>query len=117
VALRERRGGIFLCRPDGSQLAGVKGALDSEYPIRFANGGGSLLVADPTGRELVLTMVDLASGRRELWRRLTTEARANASIVVTPDLKYYAYQSPQSSSQLTSVRLIVEQNQLVTGID
>ena len=102
LAVREERGGISLYRMDGSQPVAVKGVLDNEYPIRFAKGGRSLLVAEPTGHQLVLTLVELASGRRELWKRLTTEARGTtrALIVVTPDLKYYAYQSPRYSSDL-----------------
>jgi len=102
LGVREERGGISLYRIDGSQPVAVKGVLDNEYPIRFAKGGRSLLVAEPTGHQLVLTLVELASGRRELWKRLTTEARGTtrALIVVTPDLKYYAYQSPRYSSDL-----------------
>ena len=102
LAVREERGGISLYRMDGRQPVAVKGVLDNEYPIRFAKGGRSLLVAEPTGHQLVLTLVELASGRRELWKRLTTEARGTtrALIVVTPDLKYYAYQSPRYSSDL-----------------
>jgi eukaryotic-like serine/threonine-protein kinase len=102
LAVREERGGISLYRMDGSQPVAVKGVLDNEYPIRFAKGGRSLLVAEPTGHQLVLTLVELASGRRELWKRLTTEARGTtrALIVVTPDLRYYAYQSPRYSSDL-----------------
>jgi len=102
LAVREERGGISLYRMDGSQPVAVKGVFDNEYPIRFAKGGRSLLVAEPTGHQLVLTLVELASGRRELWKRLTTEARGTtrALIVVTPDLKYYAYQSPRYSSDL-----------------
>ena len=93
MALREQPGGISLYRADGSQPVAVKGALDSERPIRFANGGRSLLVAEPTGRELVLTLVELASGR-ESWKRFTIEASSNEIIVVTPDLEYYAYSFP-----------------------
>ena len=81
----------------------MKGVLDSEYPIRFANGGKSLLVADPTRHELVLTLVDLASAHREPWKRFTAESEIGTAaplFVVTPDLKYYVYQSPQYLSDL-----------------
>jgi eukaryotic-like serine/threonine-protein kinase len=99
LALREQQGGVSLYRADGSPPVPVKGVLATEYPVRFANGGKSLLVGEVTGRELVLNLVDLASGRRELWRRFTTGVR-EASIVVTPDLKYYAYAMPGYSSDL-----------------
>ena len=100
VALREPRGGISLYREAGRPPVPVKGVRAPEYAVRFAKGGKSLLVAEPTGRELVLTLVDLVSGRREPWKRLLTEAREYNLIVVTPDLKYYAYQSPRFSSHL-----------------
>jgi eukaryotic-like serine/threonine-protein kinase len=99
LALREEQGGISLYHADGSAHVSVKGALTSEFPVRFANGGKSLLVADPTGRELVVTLIDLVSGRRELWKRFNTDVR-ESTIVVTPDLKYYAYSKPNYSSDL-----------------
>jgi hypothetical protein len=95
VAQREPREGISLYGADGGPAVPVKGVLDSEYPVRFAKGGKSLLVAEPTGRELVLTLVELAGGRRVPWKRFISEAHPDYRlVVVTPDLKYYAYQSP-----------------------
>jgi len=100
VALREERGGISLYRVGGSPPVAVKGVLDPEYPVRFTNGGRSLLVVEPTGGELVLTLVDLASGHREVWKRFKAEAEVGTTVVVTPDLKYFAYPSPRLSSEL-----------------
>ena len=100
VALTDPARGIFLYPRDGAPPAAVKGALATERPIRFADGGKRLLVAEPTGHELVLTLLDLATGHREPWKRLATEARQLDLMVVTPDLKYYAYQSPRFSSDL-----------------
>jgi len=101
LALHEEQGGISLYQVGGRQGAAMKGVLESEYPVRFAKGGKSLLVITPTGTEMVLTLVDLASGRREPWERIPTEARPRAwNIVVTPDLKYYAYSSPRHASDL-----------------
>ena len=81
----------------------LKAASDEEFPVRFTEGGKSLLVADPTGRQLVLTLIDLASGRRQLWKRLDGESRADQLFVATPDLKYYAYPFPRYSSVLYTV--------------
>ena len=81
----------------------LKAASDEEFPIRFAEGGKSLLIADPTGRELVLTLIDVASGRRQLWKRIDSESRADQLFVATPDLKYYAYPFPRYSSVLYTV--------------
>jgi eukaryotic-like serine/threonine-protein kinase len=103
AALRKEHDGIYLCPANGSQSAKLKAASDEEFPIRFAEGGESLLVADPTGRELVLTLINLASGRRQLWKRFDSETRADQLFVATPDLKYYAYPFPRYSSVLYTV--------------
>jgi hypothetical protein len=44
----------------------------------------------------VITIVELASGHREPWKRFTTEPDVGTAaplFVVTPDLKYYVYHS------------------------
>jgi eukaryotic-like serine/threonine-protein kinase len=103
VALRENRGGIFLYPSNGGQAVALKGASDLEYPVRFTSGGKSLLVVEPTGRELALTLIDVANGQRTPWKRFPGEGRAEAFFVATPDLKYYAYPSPRFSSVLYTV--------------
>ncbi len=103
AALRKERDGVYLCSAAGGQPVKLKAASDEEFPIRFAEGGKSLLVAAPTGRELVLTLIDLASGHRQLWKRLDSETRADQLFVATPDLKYYAYPFPRYSSVLYTV--------------
>jgi eukaryotic-like serine/threonine-protein kinase len=103
LAIREEHGGISLFHTGDNNSVPVKGVLNSEYPVRFAKGGTSLLVADPTAQELVITFVELSSGHREEWKRFTTEPDTYAAaplFVVTPDLKYYAYHSPRNVSDL-----------------
>jgi hypothetical protein len=49
----------------------------------------------------------LASGRRQLWKRLPSISRAGGpsfGVVVTPDLKYYAYTLPRYASDLYLVQ-------------
>ena len=105
VALHEEGGGISLYRARSGQPVAVKGALAAESPIRFVDGGRSLLVGDSSGKEVVLTLVDLASGQRKAWKRLYFSVqRKGKAIVVTPDLKYYAYYSPRYSSDLYLVQ-------------
>jgi serine/threonine protein kinase/Tol biopolymer transport system component len=105
VALREARGGISLYRGNESQPVPVKAASGNEYPIRFVKSGKALLVAEQTGDELALTVIDLASGHRETWKRIPDDygSRANQLFVATPDLKYYAYPFPRYSSVLYTV--------------
>jgi len=102
VALRNEGGGITLY-PSGRQPVSLKGVTNSEYPIRFPSEGKSLLVVEPTGEELVLTLVDLASGRRTPWRRFASQTNQDQFFIVTPDLKYYAYPYPRYSSVLYTV--------------
>jgi hypothetical protein len=100
LALREEHGGIFLFK-EGGQPTALKGTLPNEVPIRLANGGSSLLVAEIGGRAVELTLIDLSNGRRELWKRFPTGALTNGRpVVTTPDLKYYVYESPRYSSDL-----------------
>jgi serine/threonine protein kinase len=103
AALHKERDGIYLCSADGGQPVKLKAASDEELPVRFAEGGKSLLAADPTGREIVLTLINLASGQRQLWKRIDSESRADQVFVATPDLKYYAYPFPRYSSVLYTV--------------
>jgi eukaryotic-like serine/threonine-protein kinase len=105
VALRDGRGGISLYRGNESQPVAIRAASESEYPIRFVKDGKALLVAEQTSGELVLTVIDLASSRRELWKRIPDvySSRANQLFVATPDLKYYAYPFPRYSSVLYTV--------------
>ena len=105
VALREGRGGIVLFPTKAGQAVALKGAAGNEYPIRFVKGGKALLVADQTGGELLLTVIDVASGHREAWKRIQDNysSRANQLFVATANLKYYAYPYPKYSSVLYTV--------------
>jgi hypothetical protein len=104
VALHGRAGereGIFLYRAGSNQPTEVKGVVASEYPVRFIDGQRALLVADIRSKDVDLTLVDLASGRRRPWKHLSfSVASKRRPLVVTPDLKYYAYNSPRYSSDL-----------------
>ncbi len=101
VALHEDSGGISLYRAGGSQPTAVKGVTAAELPVRFIDGGRSLLVADNSTKDIFLTIVDLASGRRQPWKRLSLGVQRKGKIIaLTPDLKYYAYYFPRYSSDL-----------------
>ncbi len=105
VALKKDRGGINLSRLDESPPTAVHGVMESEYPIRFADEGRSLLVADPSEGKLGLTLVELASGKRTYWKRFNIHLTGfGESAVVTPDLKYYAY----LDSRMASILYVVD---------
>jgi hypothetical protein len=71
--------------------------------IRFTTDGKSLLLAEPTGHEFVVNLVNLADGRRTLWKQLKSEGMDASRLVITPDLKYYAFTVPRYSSVLNIV--------------
>ena len=101
IAMRDERVGIALYRASSSQPEALKGALPSDVPIRFTNAGHTLLVSASNGKDVALSLIDLASGNRKLWKRLATASLPTGKgIVVTPDLKYYAYEVPRYSSSL-----------------
>jgi eukaryotic-like serine/threonine-protein kinase len=104
AALYKQNGGIALYPTDGGQPIALRGASDSEYPVVFTTGGKTLLALESTGRELILTLIDLATGSRQPWKRFASESsRTEELFVATPDLKYYAYPFPRYSSILYTV--------------
>jgi eukaryotic-like serine/threonine-protein kinase len=102
VAVQLPRQGVTIFKSGSTQGAPVRASLATEVPERFFNGGKSLMVGDFTGHDIILTAIDLASGRRQLWRDVPTTARSSGSFhfLFTPDLKYYAYSEPSYASDL-----------------
>jgi eukaryotic-like serine/threonine-protein kinase len=103
MALRLEQKGILLNRMDGSPLVPLSVGHESEYPVRFTSDGKSLLVAEPTGHEIVVDIVNLADGRRTPWKQFKSEGTDASRFVITPDLKYYAFAVPRYSSVLNIV--------------
>jgi len=103
AALHRQDGGIAFYKGDGGEPIPLKGAADSERPVLFTAGDKSLLVIEQTSGERVLTLIDLASGRRQAWKRFTSGQTNGEIFVATPDLKYYSYPFPTYSSVLYTV--------------
>ncbi|MGB9070069.1 MAG: protein kinase [Candidatus Acidiferrales bacterium] len=103
LALRLERKGVLLNRLDGSQLIPLSTGHEREYPVRFTSDGKSLLLAEPTGHEFIVNIVNLSDGRRTLWKQLKSESADASRLVITPDLKYYAFSVPRYSSVLNIV--------------
>ncbi len=109
VAMRDVSKGLVLIHLDQNsdqnkvvrEMISVKESLPDEHPVRFFDGGRSLLTADVTGKGTSITAIDLATGRRQPFRQLTTRmVFGSQNMVVTPDLKYYAYAAPNYLSDL-----------------
>jgi hypothetical protein len=103
LALRLERKGALLNKLDGSQLVPLSTGHEREYPVRFTSDGKSLLLAEPTGHEFIVNIVNLSDGRRTLWKPLKSEGADASRLVITPDLKYYAFSVPRHSSVLNIV--------------
>ncbi len=101
VAMRDADNGLVLIRLNEHETVSVKGSRPAEHPIRFFDQGRSLLTAEVTGQGTAITSIDLATGRRAPFRQLATRMVVGSqNMVLTPDLKYYAYASPEYGSDL-----------------
>ena len=93
--------------PLGSgEPAPVRGLLPSEFPVRLGSDGRTLYTALPAAgrRELELARVDLATGRRTVWKDLVPQDAVGAtriwSPMVSPDGSAYAYTYGSHTSDL-----------------
>jgi len=114
---------VIALSPDGSQAAGVgsdgnaylysltggptktvPGFLPSEQPIEWSADGKSLYVYRPGEFPAKVSELDLATGKRTLWRSLAPADPAGVSqigpIVMTPDGSSYIYGYHRTLSDL-----------------
>jgi hypothetical protein len=84
---------IILVPAEGGPPRPLAGATEGDRPLRWG-GDGSLFVAHGTV-PVDIFRVDVATGRRSLWKRLAPADSAGVygltPIVLTPDGKSYAY--------------------------
>ncbi len=114
---------VIALAPDGSQVAGVgpdglaylysltggptktvPGFLTGEQPIEWSADGKSLYVYRPGEFPAKVSSLDLATGKRTLWRSLAPADPAGVSqigpIVMTPDGSSYIYGYHRTLSDL-----------------
>jgi eukaryotic-like serine/threonine-protein kinase len=114
---------VIALAPDGKQVAGVgpdgmanlyslsggptktvPGFLNGEQPIEWSADGKSLYVYRPGEFPAKVTELDLATGKRTLWRSLAPADPAGVSqigpIVMTPDGASYIYGYHRTLSDL-----------------
>jgi Tol biopolymer transport system component len=79
----------------GGSARPAPGLEPGDIPLRFSMDGRHLFVARMLPSSAMVERVDLASGRREVWRDLKGSDPAGYSpstaIQITPDGRYYAY--------------------------
>ncbi len=100
---------IHLFDNTGRDLGEFRGAKEGEAPAAFVRDG-RLLVGPVQGTwPLSFFLIDMRSGRRELWKQLApldrTGVRTDWDIAITPDLKFYAYAVTQATSELYEFEL------------
>ena len=89
---------------DGGNPVACKGLEKDEVAIQWSADGRSLLCRRTVGLTAEVTSVDLATGRRELIRRLAPPDLAGVvriqNVTVAIDEKVYAYSAIQRRSDL-----------------
>ncbi|MGH9390347.1 MAG: hypothetical protein ACRD1Z_12090, partial [Vicinamibacteria bacterium] len=80
---------------DGGAAQPIPGVGEKECPLRFSSDGRSLYLWKRGEVPARVTKLDLASGKREVWKDLLPADPAGveriSNVLVTPDGKGYAY--------------------------
>jgi hypothetical protein len=90
-------GGYFLLSTDGGVTRPIRGALPGDDLIQWSADGRFLYVRAPGDSPLEFFRVNLATGRRELWKRIDPADPVGligiqpAAVHMTPDGRSYAY--------------------------
>jgi Tol biopolymer transport system component len=76
----------------------ITGLAPGEIPVGWIRNGRSLLVRHARGMPATIFLLDLSTGRRQVWRELTPADMAGVwgiwgigQILITPDTRSYAY--------------------------
>ncbi|HEV8611404.1 MAG TPA: protein kinase [Thermoanaerobaculia bacterium] len=80
---------------DGGSARPVPGALEGEYPLRFASDGRSLYAWKRGDVPARISRIEIDTGRREVWKDLLPADPAGveriSNVLITADGKGYAY--------------------------
>jgi len=94
-------GGLRLYRVDGGPSRAVEGLVPGDHVLAWSQDGRSLLVCRD-GIPLRIERLELATGRRELWKTLAPPDAASAyyigPILVTRDGGHWAYSVNRAAS-------------------
>jgi serine/threonine protein kinase/Tol biopolymer transport system component len=90
-----RNGKPVLWPISGGEPVSIPGLVEREIPIQFTADGKSVYAVVPATEPAKIFLVDLASGKRRLWREIRpVEPKGQFGLVlVTPDGDSYAYSS------------------------
>ncbi len=95
VARHTAGGGIRLFGVDGKETRDVAGGAPGEGIVQFTADGKSLFVTNHFASHARIFKLEIATGKRELWKDLTPADPAGVvliqSIRITPDERAYIY--------------------------
>ncbi len=102
-------GNYALYPVEGGEPVPVRGLKDADVAIQWTADGRSLYILEKGTWPHRIFLVDLATGRRELWKEVTPSERAGLGdrslrLRITPDGKAYTYLVSRTLSQLYLVR-------------
>jgi hypothetical protein len=108
VAAAVASGKIMLIPLDGGAQRALAGSGPDDVPIQWTADGRGLFVFDPSKLPAKVTIIDLASGRRETWREIQPIDREGVlgiySVAVNRDATSVAFSYPLFLSKLYLVK-------------
>ncbi len=95
AAALDSNGAVALSALDGSPARPIAGAEEGEVPIQWSDDGRGLYVYRPDQLPVRVFEVDVATGRRRLWKEITIADPhtfdGHVVVAMTPDGRSYAY--------------------------
>jgi hypothetical protein len=89
---------------EGGEPRVVPAVTPDDRIVGFTGDGHSVYVQNLAGLPTILSQVDLASGKRTLWKQFTPADPAGvdslANFIITPDGKSYVYSFSRTLSDL-----------------
>ena len=102
--LTTKDGELFLSPIDGGESRRLKWKLDGASPLRISADGRWLYVQQLQPARATISRVELATGKREVWKEVVPSdpvgVRFVGNLRLTPDGKTYAYHLTRQVSDL-----------------
>jgi hypothetical protein len=100
-------GKVLLCPLDGGSPHAARGSLAGEVPVTFSSDGRALFVYQRTAVPASVFRLDLATGKRELWKEIAPADRNGVyridRVAMTNDAEAYAYSYSRRSGKVVVV--------------
>jgi Tol biopolymer transport system component len=97
-------GKIYLYPVDGGEPRIAAGIGPSDRTAGFSGDGRSIIVHNLAGLPMVVSLVDIESGKRKTWKQIVPADAAGVdnigNFLLTPDMKSYVYSYSRALSDL-----------------